>query len=1128
MTPSAIGDESVRAFLSQVLSWDYYKIVDTTKTITFTATIVKPSAHSQAQSNVVSGSVNSHRMDLKPIPLRFKDAEDYVNTFSSFVLEETQAQILKGSSNDISEEVSVKVMNRDKKKSRQDLLRGGGPRYAADDVGKPSVQQQQQRQQKRQKTLRTATTTPYSSSASVQQQENNNNFSNNDFFFGTSISFENDTKCANFKENDLVFLSKLNPQKDDEKIEKGKEFCFGFLDGKLSGNEISVRLFAPPTTHATKPGMIDGNNNNNITKKNVQSGGQQQQQQQRQVNEQERERLCNVRNKLMKEQEQQIGKNESKQTWHLTRVCNLSTITREWLAVHALPSISFSDLLLNTNNTYATTTPTPTPTSASSNKQKKENQYNNHNSSGHEKQQQQQQHCWEIPKDLIEAMTENSKADKAQFDITTNVALTKGNPITLIQGPPGTGKTTTIVSLLSVILAAQPINRNHVPKMNGSSYSRDYISNKKSKLSEEEEKLIRKKAQPWLYGLPNPRDCYPSFDLDDSSEDDIDDRNKFPPLPSSLPIELIGPNVSKRTKILVCAPSNSALDEIVRRVLERETGLLNESGNPYLPNVVRCGLNVHEDVAYKSLDHLISERISSDFGATNNNSALLVNGGSGGDGSKIFTAVIDRKRAKQAILDEAQIVFSTLSVAGSGIFSKISTMFDVIIVDEAAQAVEPSTLIPLANVKAKQVFLVGDPAQLPATILSKECVKNKYDQSLFKRLADSGFPLKTLTTQYRMLPEIREFPSDQFYNGELKDAAGLVERNSRPWHDCKLYKPFVFYDVKLGKEEPSHVGCSWVNHEEAEFAVELVLQMMKANPNLKKGGKVAIISPYSAQVSVILKALKNRFGDKSRKMVEVSTIDGAQGSEKEVVIFSVVRAPLYGLFQNPKKKNATMKNGNRRNFLGFVADERRMNVGLTRAKCSLFVLGNASAIKSDPNWGSLVESADKRGCTLSVPPRTQFRSFFSEHSQYHDSDLSGSEDDTDDASSLKSLFEDDYFDDFDRDISPSEKERLTIDRAAETRGYARHGFKDELVFEKTNKADVVGGDEDGFADDDDANVDAFAEVEDRTASKKASAATVAKKEEKKQPAAATKKRGAPAEKKTAAATTTTANKRSRR
>lgn len=118
MTPSAIGDESVRAFLSQVLSWDYYKIVDTTKTITFTATIVKPSAHSQAQSNVVSGSVNSHRMDLKPIPLRFKDAEDYVNTFSSFVLEETQAQILKGSSNDISEEVSVKVMNRDKKKSR--------------------------------------------------------------------------------------------------------------------------------------------------------------------------------------------------------------------------------------------------------------------------------------------------------------------------------------------------------------------------------------------------------------------------------------------------------------------------------------------------------------------------------------------------------------------------------------------------------------------------------------------------------------------------------------------------------------------------------------------------------------------------------------------------------------------------------------------------------------------------------------------------------------------------------------------------------------------------------------------------------------------------------------------------
>ena len=89
--------------------------------------------------------------------------------------------------------------------------------------------------------------------------------------------------------------------------------------------------------------------------------------------------------------------------------------------------------------------------------------------------------------------------------------------------------------------------------------------------------------------------------------------------------------------------------------------------------------------------------------------------------------------------------------------------------------------------------------------------------------------------------------------------------------------------------------------------------------------------------------------------------------------------------------------------------------------------------------------------------------------------MSGSEDDTDDASSLKSiLYEDDYaFEDTDKDISP---EKLTIDRAAETDGYAKYGFKDDLVFERANKADVVGGEDGAFADDDDANVDAFVDV----------------------------------------------------
>ena len=176
-------------------------------------------------------------------------------------------------------------------------------------------------------------------------------------------------------------------------------------------------------------------------------------------------------------------------------------------------------------------------------------------------------------------------------------------------------------------------------------------------------------------------------------------------------------------------------------------------------------------------------------------------------------------------------------------------------------------------------------------------------------------------------------------------------------------------------------------------------------------------------------------------------------------------------------------------MLGFVADERRMNVGLTRAKCSLFVLGNVSAIKTDKNWGALAESAKKRGCTLVVPARNEYHQFFSNNCQYPDSDLSGSEEESDDEGRYSvhdEMDKDKHFDDEVRDTSPPEKDRMTIDRAAETDGYAKHGFRDELVFEKASKADIVGGDEEGniFADDDDANVDAFAEVVVRSAAGK--------------------------------------------
>ena len=106
-----------------------------------------------------------------------------------------------------------------------------------------------------------------------------------------------------------------------------------------------------------------------------------------------------------------------------------------------------------------------------------------------------------------------------------------------------------------------------------------------------------------------------------------------------------------------------------------------------------------------------------------------------------------------SILDEAAIVFSTLSFSGSAILTRMTRAFDVVIIDEAAQAVEPATLVPLVH-GCRQVFLVGDPVQLPATVISSTAQELGYGTSLFKRFQAAGFPVQMLKIQYRMHLEI--------------------------------------------------------------------------------------------------------------------------------------------------------------------------------------------------------------------------------------------------------------------------------------------------------------------------------------------------------------------------------------
>ncbi|XVF00745.1 hypothetical protein REPUB_Repub04eG0027900 [Reevesia pubescens] len=547
------------------------------------------------------------------------------------------------------------------------------------------------------------------------------------------------------------------------------------------------------------------------------------------------------------------------------KICSLSTIVREYIALCSVGSLPFKDLILKAAE----------------------------RDSGSKDQ------AWKISGSLHDYFKEN--LNKSQLE-AIDAGLSR-KAFVLIQGPPGTGKTQTILGLLSAILHATP---GRVQSKGGL-----LQLNRGPELPIEEKYKHWGRASPWLMNA-NPRDNIMPTNGDDGF---------FPTSGNELKPEVVNSSRKYRIRVLVCAPSNSALDEIVFRLLR--TGVRDENVRTYTPKIVRIGLKPHHSVEAVSMDYLVNQKRDL-----------------AGDKKKQSSSGSDIDSIRAAVLDEAVIVFSTLSFSGSAMLTKLNSGFDVVIIDEAAQAVEPATLVPLSS-GCKQVFLIGDPVQLPATVISPVAEKFGYGTSLFKRFQRAGYPVKMLKTQYRMHPEIRSFPSKEFYDEALEDGSDVQDQTTRDWHKYRCFGPFCFFDIHEGKESQPSGSGSWVNIDEIEFVLVVYHKLITMYPELKSSSQFAIISPYRHQVKLLQERFQEIFGVESKKVVDIGTIDGFQGREKDVVIFSCVRA------------------SNDRG-IGFVSDFRRMNVGITRAKSSVLVVGSASTLKNDEHWSNLVESAEKR------------------------------------------------------------------------------------------------------------------------------------------------------------------------
>lgn len=291
-------------------------------------------------------------------------------------------------------------------------------------------------------------------------------------------------------------------------------------------------------------------------------------------------------------------------------------------------------------------------------------------------------------------------------------------------------------------------------------------------------------------------------------------------------------------------------------------------------------------------------------------------------------------KAVDEVLDGADVVCATNSTAGSELMG--SRMFDLVIIDEATQSTEPSCLIPIIH--GSKVIMAGDHKQLPPTILNAKAEKKGLGETLFQRLLGLyGKDIKEiLEIQYRMHEDIMDFPNREFYGGRLKADEDVKSHRLGDLRGVggEISPPLIFVDTSLmnaGERTPPG-STSKENPLEAELVKEITEKLCNAGLG---GGEIAVISPYDAQVDLLRREI--RVDD-----LEIKTVDGFQGREKEAVVISFTRS-------NPAGD------------VGFLRDLRRLNVAITRARRKLILVGDAKTLSAHPTYLRLINYIKERG-----------------------------------------------------------------------------------------------------------------------------------------------------------------------
>lgn len=290
---------------------------------------------------------------------------------------------------------------------------------------------------------------------------------------------------------------------------------------------------------------------------------------------------------------------------------------------------------------------------------------------------------------------------------------------------------------------------------------------------------------------------------------------------------------------------------------------------------------------------------------------------------------------------EAQVICCTCATAFDERLKDFT--FKRVLIDEATQGLEPIAMLPILK-GAKQVVLVGDQCQLGPVVRSQMAIKAGFGRSLFERLLDLGVNHFQLEHQYRMHPCISEFPNKHFYAGHISDGVTAEQRSEKlkiswPKDDC----PMAFFNIK-GQE--IQVDKTYYNAHEVHTVINIICYLRAQGVN---ENRIGVICTYKAQKFQIYFGLRliSQNGDKYFRSIEVSTVDGFQGREKDYIIVTCTRSNAVG-------------------DLGFLKNcKERLNVAITRARFGLIILGNSDLLSTDPVWNKLITYYNKKGILVS-------------------------------------------------------------------------------------------------------------------------------------------------------------------